>query len=286
MFLPDRRRVLVPPISKPLVYQESLVDSIAVKSQPGLSSDASKIYLRTSLLADSAGSAYLEHQQHKILAVVNGPRSQKGSFSPSAKLLVDVKFMPLSSASNVVGIQQGGGHTSSLERSLSEYVYASVVPSIRLTQYPKSGIAISVVVISGSPSAAGLMKQVAAACVTVAGVALVDAGIELTDIVTGCAVKFGAGVNDKVELDLDSDGVPGDRPDIVGRGVVSYMAGRDEITGFWFDDESPNADSSNLVESTFVNVVTVATDGAKEVRKIVNSVLLQQVQLDDTVGTL
>ncbi|KAK9234077.1 3' exoribonuclease family, domain 1-domain-containing protein [Lipomyces kononenkoae] len=300
MYLLDRRRILVPPLARPLIYVDDDKPNPAViqaSTKSASSVDAArKIYLRTSLIPDSTGSAYVEHQQSKILALVNGPRSQKGSFSPTAKLAVDVKFLPISSDAHVLGIQQGGGFTTSLERTLADFIYASLVPSIRLGQYPKSGISVSVVVISGPPVWNGLVKQIAASCVTAASVAVVDAGIEVLDIVTACAVKFPMGMEHDVQLDLDQHGndkiseedtnkmnIDDDHAAAefqgIGRGVVSYMAGRDEISGFWIDDESPmrtDADTAHSIEGAgLIRVLKTACDGAKEIRILVNAVLIQ-----------
>ncbi|KAK9366017.1 3' exoribonuclease family, domain 1-domain-containing protein [Lipomyces kononenkoae] len=300
MYLSDRRRILVPPLARPLIYVDDKPNpAIQASTKPAPSSNAArKIYLQTSLIPDATGSAYVEHQQNKILALVNGPRSQKGSFSPTAKLAVDVKFLPISSDAHVLGIQQGGGFTTSLERTLADFIYASLIPSIRLGQYPKSGISVSVVVISGPPSWKGVVKQIAASCVTAASVAVVDAGIEVLDIVTACAVKFSMGVEDDVQIDLDEhgidkssdritnkmdidDGQPAPEVPGIGRGVVSYMASRDEISGFWIDDEShqrmdvETSHPHSIEGAGLIKVLKTACDGAKDVRILVNGVLVQ-----------
>ncbi|KAK9243689.1 3' exoribonuclease family, domain 1-domain-containing protein [Lipomyces tetrasporus] len=298
MYLSDRRRILVPPLSRRLTYVDERPISPSPASKKALSKldSAHKIYLRASLLPDATGSAYIEHQQSKILALVNGPRSQKGSFSPTAKLVVDVKFLPFSSDAHVLGIQQGGGYTTSLERTLADFIYASLVPSIRLGQYPKSGISVSIVVISGPPVWNGLVKQIGASCVTAASVAVVDAGIEVFDIVTACAVKFRMGAEEQTEIDLDErafdqncadygnkmnigESAGASQPQSIGRGVVSYMASRDEISGFWIDDESQERTvgeaTSSMEGASLIQVLKIACDGAKEVRKLVNAVLSQ-----------
>ncbi|KAK9486235.1 3' exoribonuclease family, domain 1-domain-containing protein [Lipomyces starkeyi] len=298
MYLSDRRRILVPPLARPLTYVDDTPKSALQANTKSVSKvdSAHKIYLKTSVLPDASGSAYVEHQQNKILALVNGPRSQKGSFSPTAKLAVDVKFLPFSSDAHVLGIQQGGGFTTGLERTLADFIYASLIPSIRLGQYPKSGINVSVVVISGPPVWKGLVKQIAACCVTAASVAVVDAGIEVVDVVTACAVKFPMGTEEDIEIDLDEHGIdetfeedankmttyeePGaSKLHDIGRGVISYMASRDEISGFWIDDESPKrpvVEASYSIEgASLIRVLKTACDGAKEVRKLVNSVLMQ-----------
>ncbi|KAK7208160.1 3' exoribonuclease family, domain 1-domain-containing protein [Myxozyma melibiosi] len=269
----DRRRILVPPTARPLTFAPAPTES----SQDSSSSSKTEIYLRTSLFPDASGSAYLEHQKHKILVLVNGPRPQRMSFSSTAKLLVDVKFLPVSSDAHVLGIQQGGGFDTDLEKSLADYIYASLVPAIRLERYPKSGISVSVVVVSGPPRWKGLVKQVTAACVTTAGAALVDAGIEVLDVVTACAVKVSK--EGAVSLDLDETSEDSESVDTVARGVISSMASRDEITGVWVDDDttSESASSRSIEGEALVAVLKAANSGAVEIRKLVNAVLARSL---------
>lgn len=256
----DRRRILVPHTAQPITYADSPTSSLTSSSQ--------KIYLRTSLLPDASGSAYFEHQQHKILVLVNGPKPQRGSFSSSAKLLVDVKFLPVSSDAHVLGIQQGLGFETDLEKSLAEFVYTSLVPAIRLGQYPKSGINVSIVVISGPPESKALVKQVAAACVTTAGAAIVDAGIEVLDVVTACAVKISTKGDISVDFDYEQESKAS------ARAVISSMSSRDEITGFWIDEET---EAASIEGEILTQVLQVASAGAIDVRKLVNSVLYRSL---------
>ncbi|KAK9450888.1 3' exoribonuclease family, domain 1-domain-containing protein [Limtongia smithiae] len=275
MLSSDRRRILVPPSAHALQYVDSPAISISATD------DAHKIYLQPHILSDANGSAYFEHQQTKVLVLVSGPKPQRSSFSSSAKLVVEVKFLPVSSSSHTLGLQQGQGYTTTLERTLADYVYASLVPSIRLIQYPKSAINVSVVVLSGPPAWTDILKQIAAACVTTASVAVVDSGIEVIDLVSACAMRFGTDgeTNSFAEFDVDENAkaLP-----TGGRAVVSYMAARDEITGFWVDEENYPGDTKSVNISLqgeyAINILRTACDGAKEVRKFVNGVLLQTVE--------
>ncbi|KAK9458900.1 3' exoribonuclease family, domain 1-domain-containing protein [Lipomyces oligophaga] len=271
MFLPDRRRILVPPSASALRFIDP--DGISTEDSRPAPNKAHEFFLKASIASSSSpGSAYIEHGQQKILAFVEGPRPIRSSFSNKARFEVDVRFLPVSSDLHTLGIQRGQGFYSALERNISEYVYTSIVPSIRLDQYPKSLISLSIVILSNHTSKADQTKQIAASCVTTASIALVDSGIQLMDIVTACAVKFT--INPiKVELDLDDDETN------IGKGVVSLMISRDEITGFWIDNDSQQSlDDVYLLESLF----ETAQNGAKELRKLINSVLLDSVPNSDS----
>lgn len=69
----------------------------------------------------------------------------------------------------------------------------ALTPAIHLDLLPKSAIDVYIQVLEEDGSAAAL-----AAAITAAGTALADAGIEMLDLVTGCAVGY---VGDQVLVD-------------------------------------------------------------------------------------
>ncbi|KAK9455416.1 3' exoribonuclease family, domain 1-domain-containing protein [Dipodascopsis uninucleata] len=316
MLLSDRRRILVPPSARPLavVEDESSLQESTNKNDSKTGHDRedlervqrNKLFIRASLIRDAAGSAYLEYRGQKILVLVSGPSPVKSLFSPTAKLSVDVKFTPFSASATGSATNEIGFGSADLERSLADFVFTSINPSIRLAQYPKSGISVNVIVISsGYLSSGALAKQTAASIVTATSMALVDAGIELIDIVTSCAVKFIGSVS---SLDIDSEpksselinsSLGTDEMNVdtslnssassTIRGVVSYMASRDEVTGFWIDSmntrrqsdsEGEKYDASYIDDRTTLQLVQMGCEGAKEIRKTVNLAFMQKLSND------
>ncbi|KAK9481402.1 3' exoribonuclease family, domain 1-domain-containing protein [Lipomyces japonicus] len=299
MSLSDRRRVLVPPYAKPLIFTNVLASAPLPnsgkkrKTRSAKSPNQGKFFIRTSILADEAaaigsnsgnnnGSCYLEHDEHKVLVTVTGPKPIKGSFNPSGKLIVDVKFLPFSSDSGSVqhgggGGGGGGGGSTGVEKTLSDYVFASIVPSVRLERYPKSGITLSILVISGPPGKDSLavIKQVAAAAVTASSLALVDAGVEVWDVVTASVVNLDDDEDD------DDESQEQDRNETTGLAVVSYMGSRNEISGFWIDEKDGPGNAGAATESIqdvrLVQVLEQGTQAALSVRKLVNNVLARKL---------
>lgn len=103
----------------------------------------------------------------------------------------------VASGGNSLGSARPNG-TSPLEKMISQFVKDSLEPSIMLDKYPKSGIDVFITVLNrGAASARGsgkggkelAAKELAAACVNAASVALVDAKIQVKDVVT-CGHAF------------------------------------------------------------------------------------------------
>ncbi|KAK9472989.1 3' exoribonuclease family, domain 1-domain-containing protein [Dipodascopsis tothii] len=257
MFLADRRRIVGPPTATPLEYEAAP----ALQSTKPAADGALALYLRPGLIPTASGSAYIETADYKVLVTVFGPRPIRSSFSPVAKLSVKTKIFLSQQA------QQRSGQNDA-ERVFSDYVQTSLQPSLQLENYPKSAIDVYVTVLSGTPAEGLATKNLLAGCVTAASFATVDAGIEVFDIVTACAVVFTAdagGVRDVVYGDRA-------RGDASGTAVVSYMASRDEVSGFAIDN------AAGLSPGAVADVLTRASEGAADVRRLGNAILLESLE--------
>lgn len=117
-------------------------------------------------------------------------------------------------------------------------------------RWPKSGVEVVITILEGDEdgwwgdavtgkgegSGWGLLN-VLAGCITVAGAALADAGIDCVDLVSGGVAAIVQNPDSKARRERDVikvlDPSPSEHQDIIAACAVGYLAGRDEITEIW-----------------------------------------------------
>jgi exosome complex component MTR3 len=120
---------------------------------------------------------------------------------------------------------------------------------------------------SGGGGGWGLLN-VLAGCITVASAAIVDAGIDCVDVVSGgvaATIKSGDEGNDLI---IVMDPCPAEHQHIVAACAVGYLAGRDEITEIWMKGDV-GVDPDSLIEG--------ATHAAVGSLTVLKEVLLEAV---------
>lgn len=123
-------------------------------------------------------------------------------------------------------------------------------------RWPKSGVEVVITVLEGDEDAwwgdsgtesgngGGLgLLNVLAGCITVASAAIMDAGIDCVDMVTGGVAAMTRDGKQKI-----LDPCPAEHQDIVAACAVGYLASRDEITEIWLKGDV-GADPDELIES-------------------------------------
>ncbi|KAK3643374.1 3'-5'-exoribonuclease [Elasticomyces elasticus] len=219
-----------------------------------------KLFLQTGIVPSASGSAYYEIppqlQQHtgllvpqasslKITCTVHGPRPlpRNAAFSPNLLLSTHVKFAPFATRN------RRGYVRDASERDLGAHLETALRGVVIGERFPKSGCEVVVTVLEGEEdgwwagSAEGKeggwgMMSVLAGCITVASAALVDAGIDCVDLVSGgvAAVVHEAGGNDGV---LVLDPAPSEHDgEIRAACVVGYLQSRDEVTEMWMKGDA------------------------------------------------
>jgi len=189
----DTKRLAVPEKSVP--YQLSLPPksiSLNPLNERGLRSDGRKaeemrpIFIKTKVVTRAKGSSYVEAGHTKVICSVFGPRevSKREDFSMTGAVCVEFKFATFAERCRR-GHQQDGQ-----EKDLSLLLQETLQPAIMLHTLPKCQIDISITVLENGGSALS-------AAITAASVALVDAGVEMYDVVIGASVL----VYPKVEMD-------------------------------------------------------------------------------------
>jgi len=125
------------------------------------------------------GSSYVELGKTKVICAVYGPRevTRRDEVSLRGQLNCVVKFATFSCRDTRRGHQQ-----DSEERELGEVVREALEPAVMLGKFPKARLDIFLTVLEDDGSALS-------AALTAASLALINAGIELFDIVIGASCR-------------------------------------------------------------------------------------------------
>ncbi|CAF9911401.1 MAG: hypothetical protein GOMPHAMPRED_007397 [Gomphillus americanus] len=261
----DRRRVNGPTGgTTPVVFDPELVKNFAASVSKPIRTRAArelrKIFLQTGLTPSASGSAYFEVEQHpshshglarsstlKITCTVHGPRPlpRSSSFTPNMLLTTTVKFAPFAAS------QRRGYIRDNAERDLAVHLETAIRGVIMNDRWPKSGLDVVITILEGEDDSwwdTGLstmssggqtpfgMMSILSGCITAASTAIVDAGIDCVDIVTGgvaALVKKSELATGNSNLELVLDPCPSEHDEIVACCVVGYLKARDELTEVW-----------------------------------------------------
>ena len=221
-----------------------------------------KIFLRTGVVPSASGSAYYEippqsstgngnllfppSSSLKITCTVHGPRPlpRNAAFSPNLLLSTHVKFAPFATR------HRRGYVRDASERDLGANLETALRGTIIGERWPKSGCEVVITILEGEegswrnhPQSFGDtggwgMMNALAGCITVASAALVDAGIDCVDLISGgvSALVTQPGGDTSAEHYI-IDPSPSEQ-NIKAACVVGYLQTRDEITELWVKDES------------------------------------------------
>lgn len=148
------------------------------------------IKIEVGTLHNADGSAYIEFGKNKIAAAVYGPKEMH----PKHALLPDRAVLKCRYHMAPFSVDERKNPAPSRrEIEISKVIREALQPSLILEDYPRTAIQIYVEVLQsdGGSRVAGI---------TAASLALADAGINMRDMVVGCAVGK---IEGKIVLDLD-----------------------------------------------------------------------------------
>lgn len=251
----DRRRTNAPAggTSAPIFVSQPNSTSSQRPTRQRSPTTPRKIFLQTGLVPSASGSAYLELHPStdapkttlvaqsgalKLTCTVHGPRPlpRTAAFSPNLLLSTHVKFAPFASR------QRRGYLRDSAERDLGLHLETALRGVVIGERFPKSAAEVVITVLESEEDdwwrdddaskrnvgGVGLMN-VLAGCVTAASAALVDAGIDCVDLVSGGV----AAVTSEGKGELVVDPCPSEHNDLRAAAVVAYLQSRDELTELW-----------------------------------------------------
>ncbi|KAI6878827.1 exoribonuclease family protein [Hortaea werneckii] len=255
-----------------------------------------KLFLRTGIVPSASGSAYYEippqqpqdqqpsestlvpqRSSLKITCTVHGPRPlpRNAQFSPNLLLSTHVKYAPFATRN------RRGYVRDSSERDLGAHLDTALRGVIIGERWPKSGVEVVITVLEGEEDGwwgdeAGRqdggwgMMGVLAGCITVASAALVDAGIDCVDVISGGVAAVVQDAEENGERQLVLDPCPAEHGKLRAACVVGYLQSRDELTECWI-----KGDAGVEVES----LVDEAVKAASLSRTVLVEAIKESVQM-------
>jgi len=222
---------------------QKLIDENDVRLDGRKLNEMRPVKIEVGVLGNADGSAYIEQGKNKILAAVYGPREvhpKHLALPDRAVLRCRYHMAPFSVE------ERKSPAPSRRELELSKVIRECLEPSVFTEYYPRTSIDLFIEVLQadGGTRCAGI---------TVASVALADAGIPMRDLVSACAAGK---VEGRLVLDLT------DVEDKAGEAdmPLAYLPSANAITLLQMD--------GMLTGEEFEQVVNLALDGCKQVGQI------------------
>jgi exosome complex component RRP41 len=236
-----------------------MTDKIVLVNEDGIRTDGRKvtdlrpIKLEVGVLGNADGSAYIEMGKNKILAAVYGPREAHPrhlALPDKALLRCRYHMAPFSVE------ERKSPAPSRREIELSKVIRESLEPAIFLEKFPRTSIDIFIEVLQadGGTRCAG---------VTVASLALADAGIPMRDLIVACAAGK---IGDQMVVDLNDVEDKEGEADV----PVAYMPSFDAVSLLQMDGQ--------LTTEEFQQAVTLALDGCKQIHVLQKEALKAKYQ--------
>jgi exosome complex component RRP41 len=199
--------------------------------------------IEVGVLGNADGSAYIEQGKNKILAAVYGPKEvhpKHLALPDRAVLRCRYHMAPFSVE------ERKSPAPSRRELELSKVMREALEPSIFTEYFPRTSIDLFIEVLQadGGTRCAGI---------TVASIALADAGIPMRDLISACAAGK---VEGRLLLDLTDVEDKGGEADL----PLAYMSTANAITLLQMD--------GMLTGEEFEQAVNMAIDGCKQVSQI------------------
>jgi len=218
---------------------EKLIDENDVRLDGRKLNEMRPVKIEVGVLGNADGSAYIEQGKNKILAAVYGPKEvhpKHLALPDRAVLRCRYHMAPFSVE------ERKSPAPSRRELELSKVIRESLEPSIFTEYYPRTSIDLFIEVLQadGGTRCAGI---------TVASVALADAGIPMRDLVSACAAGK---VEGRLVLDLTDVEDKGGEADM----PLAYMPNVNSITLLQMD--------GMLTGEEFEQVINLALDGCKQ----------------------
>ena len=260
-------------VSLPLAAPSSSSSSSSSVSPPPpvAALDFRPLSLKRSVVEGASGSCCLELGKTKVACSIQGPRagmprsssvSTTSNFSDShAVVECEVKFSPWYSGVNF----QDNSSQQQKEREIAQQIVNAIEASILIEKYPKTFININLCILQ---SCGGDVS----ACIMAASLALLDAGIEIKDIVTSCTVMRGrlVGSDSTSALDdfIDPSDVDVERVQKEDRCLITLasMASLGQLTSISMAGRYP--------KEIVPEIMSLGMDGCTKLRETIRNAIL------------
>lgn len=167
-----------------------LLDAKGVRHDGRKFNELRPVTMKVGVLENADGSAYIEFGKNKIMAAVYGPREvhpKHMSVPDRSVLRCRYHMTPFSTDT------RKNPAPSRREIEISKVIREGLEPALILTDYPRTAIEVYLEVLQSDGGSR-------CASITAASLALADAGINMRDLVVGCAAGK---IEGRVVVDLD-----------------------------------------------------------------------------------
>jgi exosome complex component RRP41 len=239
---------------------EKLIDENDVRIDGRKLKDLRPTKIEVGVLGNADGSAYIEQGKNKILAGVYGPKEAHPkhlALPDRAALRCRYHMAPFSVD------ERKSPAPSRRELELSKVIREALEPSVFTEYYPRTSIDLFIEVLQadGGTRCAGI---------SVASVALADAGIPMRDLVCACAAGK---VEGRLVLDLSDYEDKGGDADL----PLAYMSTVNAVTLLQMD--------GILSGEEFEQAVKIAVEGCKQINQIQKEALRAKYSVEKEAET-
>ena len=220
-----------------------LLDKNGIRCDGRKVNETRKVTIKTGVLKNADGSAYIEFGGNKILAGVFGPRDvhPKHMSNPDTGILrVRYHMEPFSVT------ERKKPAPSRREIEISKVIKEALEPAVMLEQFPRTAVDVFLEVLQADGGTR-------CAALDAASVALADAGIPMRDLVCACAAGKAA---DTLILDVNNEEDQAGQADM----PIGYMPNLVQITLLQLDGV--------LTPDEFKKCVEIGIDGCKQIYEI------------------
>jgi exosome complex component RRP41 len=230
-------------------------DSSSLINSEGLRHDGRKVdemrpvKIEVGVLKNADGSSFIQFGKNKIMVAVYGPKEvhPKHNALPDRSLLrCRYHMSPFSTD------ERKNPAPSRREIEISKVIREALEPSLMLEDYPRTAIDVYVEILQSDGG-----SRCASICA--ASVALADAGINMRDLVVGCAAGKVAG---QVVLDVDDTEDKEGQADL----PIAIMPNTDQVTLLQLDGQ--------LNDEEFSKAFAWALEGCKKVYQLQRQALI------------
>ncbi|XP_033640529.1 exosome complex component MTR3-like [Asterias rubens] len=184
--IPGPEETFSPDLYSKTTIKKKLLQENGQRSDGRTLEEIRPIFLKAGVVSQARGSAYIEARNTKVICAVYGPHEvqRREGFSMQGTLRCEFKYATFACHS------RRQHQKDNEEKQLGLVIQQALQPAICLHKFPKSQLDIFVTVLQNDGSALS-------AALTCASVAVADAGIEMYDVIVGCALRQ-AGVETSV----------------------------------------------------------------------------------------
>ncbi|CAN8003289.1 unnamed protein product [Ixodes pacificus] len=223
--------------------------------------DVRPIFMKTSVVSQAKGSAYIEMGNTKIICSVYGPReiARRRDFTFKGQINCEFQFAQYSCPVR----RQAMNDTEA--RQYSQLLEEALAPVVCLHKFPKSTVDVFVFVIENDGGAL-------AGAITTAGLALADAGIDMYDMVIGCGLRQ-EGHTCLIDPTLDEETAPVEERNLelsFGRMTLGFMPALQQVAALVQDGD---LDAASVVAD-----MKALVSACHQIYPLVQDVLLKDIR--------